>query len=330
MVAHKQACFLKLLHSFLQAAWREKGFGPSSGPWILETHTGLPLWTTSMPIRPSLLIPPKHSMMTKHSNILIYSDHPATDHLLPTCSFTALPLKRVEWKHSKKLLEQSITNEKLGTLIIMYLHVRCQSILQISNSFQFCWLQHSFLSWAGSTPSRFPYGSGFSNFLQYPRQSRLHRHSCNGFSGLPQRDTLDTCLTSVAGLSLRGRFLNIFLVSLSLKPYPRQILPSSAACWGWTRNPSSITLAPTFHCWYLPSLLKIFFNFFLQFGRLANLAVKSLHFSSKLLSLCSPDLAPSYFLAPHSCSNSFPYSNCCLSLSLCTRVITKNVGQNQY
>lgn len=44
--------------------------------------------------------------------------------------------------------------------------------------------------------------------------------SCNGLSSPPFRDTLDTCLASPVFLNLRGKFYNLFLLSLTLKPKP--------------------------------------------------------------------------------------------------------------
>lgn len=101
----------------------------------------------------------------------------------------------------------------------------CQSTLQISNSFQLCWVQHTSFSWASSTPcyvSRFPqqvsHGSGISNIMGFP--GLTFTASCNVLSVPPCRDTPDTRLAPEAFLSHGGRAHNLFLVSLTLKSEP--------------------------------------------------------------------------------------------------------------
>lgn len=69
-----------------------------------------------------------------------------------------------------------------------------------------------------------------------PMQSRLHLHSfmCKGLSETPCRDNPDICLASMAFLSCRGKFHNLFFISLTLKPK----LSSSASYQGWNMGTS--------------------------------------------------------------------------------------------
>lgn len=54
--------------------------------------------------------------------------------------------KREEKKHSEEILDQSKTKKHLGHLQILHPHIWCQNVLQVSNSFQPCWLPHALLS----------------------------------------------------------------------------------------------------------------------------------------------------------------------------------------
>lgn len=73
--------------------------------------------------------------------------------------------------------------------------------------------------------------SGVCSILGSPTQSSFHTVS---FLGIHAGTSLIVCLASAAFLSFRGRLHNPFLVSLTLKPDPRDwsysFLP---AWWGW-------------------------------------------------------------------------------------------------
>ena len=91
--------------------------------------------------------------------------------------------------------------------------------------------------------------------------------SNNGPSGPPCRDTSDTCLASVAFLTLRRRFYNPFLVSLTLKPEPcgqscQVLLLAEAETWPSHSN----TFSSAFSFQWFHSLLQCFFNSFTQVG----------------------------------------------------------------
>lgn len=133
---------------------------------------------------------------------------------------------------------QSKTKNELGKTV--YLHVLCQSTLQISNFFSLYWLEHNSLSWllqfsVSSFPWQVSHVSGISSFKT--SHTGLSRPSC--------RDTPDTCLTSVVFLSHRGRFYHPFLLVLTLRLEPcdqhcRVLLPHWAGTW----SSHSVTSSP--------------------------------------------------------------------------------------
>lgn len=57
-----------------------------------------------------------------------------------------LPFQRVGEGHSEEKLYWINTETQQAKLQILYLHVWCYSVVQMSNPFHFCCLEHIFLS----------------------------------------------------------------------------------------------------------------------------------------------------------------------------------------
>jgi hypothetical protein len=117
------------------------------------------------------------------------------------------------------------TKNPLGKLQTLYLHSQCQNALQISNSFQLCWLQLIPVSWADSPPWEQPSSACNQELWHLPHLgvSRMNpvftfTASHNGLSRPPDRATSDICLASMAYLSQGGLCHSPFLLCLTLKP----------------------------------------------------------------------------------------------------------------
>jgi hypothetical protein len=159
--------------------------------------------------------------------------------------------------------------------------------LQISRDFQFCWLQHFLFLSLFHSP--WTVSSAGILWLWHPQLLRVSREILPSqlYTVAPEglyagilKDYFnagpDTSLASVVFLSCGGRFHNLFLVFLTLKPELhgcQVLLLTRAGTWPLHSN----TFSPAFCCWWFPSLPKIFLNSFSQAENLAGrgLALRS-------------------------------------------------------
>jgi hypothetical protein len=100
--------------------------------------------------------------------------------------------KRDKKKHNEEILGQSKTENHQGKLHILHLHVWSQRTLQISNSYQLCWLKHTSFSWASSTTSPQLSSAGILQFwhLQHLRISNTSQASPSQIHTVPKEASM--------------------------------------------------------------------------------------------------------------------------------------------
>lgn len=136
---------------------------------------------------------------------------------------------------------------------LQILQVGCEMVYQMALPFRLCWLQHTCLSWAGSTPCQHPPLASIPWFWHLQcNPSFTIKASHIGLLGPPFSDVLLHARSQRLLLTVKEDSTTPLLYPSWLKSrttWPK--LPRFSACWGW-----NLALSLNYTCIRLTLLLR--------------------------------------------------------------------------